>query len=131
MNRILEFVSNETETKPQSAGPVETVDDSELLDAYSHAVTKVVRAVASQPGRQPRLEDDQQQGEPVERHRNGIVTSRAGSDGLGMEFFVSVHHALRIVLAPAPLREARFQVMTGTAAILFPMHTQCTGGTPQ
>ena len=46
MNRILEFVSNETEVQSQPASVATPVDDGELLDAYSRAVTKVVRDVS-------------------------------------------------------------------------------------
>jgi S1-C subfamily serine protease len=47
MNRILEFVSNGTEIPAQPVSPsTAVVDDSELLDAYSRAVTKVVRDVS-------------------------------------------------------------------------------------
>ena len=48
MNRILNLISDEIAVEqPQAAGSTaEAADDSELLDAYSRAVTRVVRAVS-------------------------------------------------------------------------------------
>src|SRR5256885_5024804 len=46
MNRTLNFVSNDTEMHLKPARVTEPVDDTELLDAYSRAVTKVVRQVS-------------------------------------------------------------------------------------
>src|SRR4051812_46676777 len=46
MNRIFDLVSNDTELEPQPASVATAVDDTELLDAYSRAVTKVVRDIS-------------------------------------------------------------------------------------
>ncbi len=46
MNRIIDLISNDTEVQPQRAPVATVVDDSDLLDAYSRAVTKVVRSVS-------------------------------------------------------------------------------------
>ena len=46
MNRIIDLISNDTEVQPQPAPVATVVDDSDLLDAYSRAVTKVVRSVS-------------------------------------------------------------------------------------
>ena len=46
MNRIFELISNETGTETQAAPVATVVDDSDLLDAYSRAVTRVVRDVS-------------------------------------------------------------------------------------
>src|SRR4051812_10397479 len=46
MNRTLNFVSNDTEIPLKPAHVAEPVDDIELLDAYSRAVTRVVRQVS-------------------------------------------------------------------------------------
>src|SRR5437773_920455 len=46
MNRLFNLISNDTEGEPRPTGAVAVVDDSDLLDAYSRAVTKVVRAVS-------------------------------------------------------------------------------------
>jgi S1-C subfamily serine protease len=43
MNRIFELTANNIETELQPAEVVQPVDDLDLLDAYSRAVTKVVR----------------------------------------------------------------------------------------
>src|SRR4051812_33362727 len=65
MNRLFDLISNDTEVEPSPAVAVAVVDDSDLLDAYSRAVTKVVRDVSpsvvnievthtGQPGRKAR-----------------------------------------------------------------------------
>src|SRR5436305_7686905 len=49
MNRILQLVSDEQNTNGNSNGTATVeaqIDDVELLDAYSHAVTRVVRDVS-------------------------------------------------------------------------------------
>ncbi len=46
MNRILDLISNNTATQPKPSSVSPTVDDSDLLDAYSRAVTQVVREVS-------------------------------------------------------------------------------------
>ena len=46
MNRIFDLISNETTTEPQTAGASQAVEDAELLDSYSRAVTTVVRQVS-------------------------------------------------------------------------------------
>src|ERR1700761_6127057 len=46
MNRLFDLISNETELEPKPAVSASPVDDSQILDAYSHAVTTVVRQVS-------------------------------------------------------------------------------------
>src|SRR4051812_41457690 len=46
MNRLFDLISTDTVVEPSPAGAVAVVDDSDLLDAYSRAVTKVVRDVS-------------------------------------------------------------------------------------
>ncbi|HEX3357353.1 MAG TPA: trypsin-like peptidase domain-containing protein [Tepidisphaeraceae bacterium] len=46
MNRILDLVSSDTETELKPSQAIPLVDDGELLDAYSRAVTQVVREVS-------------------------------------------------------------------------------------
>jgi S1-C subfamily serine protease len=46
MNRILDLISSDTVTQPKPSPVSPLVDDSELLDAYSRAVTQVVREVS-------------------------------------------------------------------------------------
>jgi S1-C subfamily serine protease len=46
MNRIFDLISNETDLGTQPTVTPSPVDDSQVLDAYSHAVTTVVRQVS-------------------------------------------------------------------------------------
>src|SRR4051794_38007084 len=79
MNRIFERVSNDTETELKPADVVQPVDDLELLDAYSRAVTKVVREVSpSVVNVEVMTEQANRPGKPARGSGSGFVITPDG-----------------------------------------------------
>src|SRR4051794_8257320 len=79
MNRTFDLVSNDTETELKPAEIVQPVDDLELLDAYSRAVTKVVREVSpSVVNIEVMTEQPNRPGNPARGSGSGFVITPDG-----------------------------------------------------